>query len=282
MKRIVLMVALRSELERSLGSWRCHLPQCWLDVIGNAAPAFSQIADSVRFCTDHPIFPNFEHSDSHVFRAFRQLTPSNVKVVLIGQDPYPSCSQATGRAFDQGDLDVWVPLGDNEPPIHCARSLQSIVQQLATLRTECQAYSESNGGWNAFKEDIRPGARLDNCVPTPTALFDQWQNEGVLLLNAALTFTRKSQRHCHATLWRPFVQAVISHLACCETAPVFMCFGNKAWKILGEDVQTTLNNRGLVVRRAHPVRKRCFLGGRNVFKDANEKLAAAGRCEVSF
>ena len=277
------MPTLRDELERSLGSWRNHLHQSWLDVLGTAEPDFSQIDSGENFDSDHPVFPNFQSDRRHVFSAFDQLTPVNVKIVLIGEDPYPSISQATGRAFEQGDLRVWVPsAGNNQPSISCARSLQSIVQQLATFRTGCPSYSASRGGWDAFKRDIRPEGWLNNCIPAPPAVFDQWQREGVLMLNTALTFTKKSQQRDHAKLWRPFVRAVISCLACRQAATVFLCFGNKAWNILGRHVQTTLIRRDLVVCRKHPRVKHRFLGGRNVFEDANAKLIAAGRCGVNF
>ena len=276
------MPTLRSELEQRLGNWRDHLCPSWIDVLGTAEPAFSQVDSGELFDQAHPVFPNLEGNCRHVFSAFDRLTPTEVKVVLIGEDPYPDIDKATGRSFEQGDLYYWVPLRGDNHRVSCAMSLQSIVQQLATFCTGCPAYFESNGGWERLRRDIRQCARLNNLIPTPQALFDQWQNEGVLMLNTALTFTKKSQQRYHAKLWRPFVRAVISHLACCQTTTVFLCFGNKAWQVLGKQVQTTLKNRDLVVCRGHPSRKHLFLHGCNVFEDANAKLIAAGRGEVNW
>lgn len=277
------MPTLRNELERNFESWRNYLGQSWLDVLGTAELAFSQIDKGENFDANHPVFPTLQNNCRRVFRAFDQLTPDNVKIVLLGEDPYPNINQATGRAFDQGDLRVWIPSrGNNQPPVLCARSLQSIVQQLATFRTGCPVYSASRGGWDAFREGFRQGGRLSNCISTPRSVFDQWQSEGVLMLNTALTFTKKSQQRYHAKLWRPFVRAVISSLACRQAATVFLCFGNKAWNILGQHVQMTLIRRDLVVCRKHPRVKHKFMNGCNVFEDANAKLTAAGRCGVNF
>ena len=38
--------------------------------------------------------------EAHVFRAFDELEPDRVKAVVIGQDPYPHVTRATGRAFE--------------------------------------------------------------------------------------------------------------------------------------------------------------------------------------
>lgn len=277
------MSTLRQELQQRLGSWRDHLCQSWLDVLGTTELAFGQIPANEMFDENYPVFPDFGHDFRHVFRAFEQLAPADVKAVLIGEDPYPKVRQATGRSFEQGDLDYWIPLaGSNERHVACAPSLQSIVQQLATFRTGCRAYSKSKGGWDALKTDLGSNALLSDCIPAPRAVFDQWQSHGVLMLNTALTFTKGSQQSSHAKLWRPFVRAVTSHFACRREATVFLCFGNKAWKILGTHTREVLSLRNLVVRRAHPRPKHLFLPGCNVFDDANAKLRAAGRSGVDF
>ena len=276
------MPTLRHTLQQSLDGWRNQLHESWLDLLGDTKPAFSQIDCEENFDEDHPVLPTFQGDHSRIFRAFDELTPTDVKVVLIGEDPYPCISRATGRAFEQGDLNAWVPTANGQPVIHCARSLQSIVQQLATFRTRDPLYSCSRGGWNVLKEHVGPNGRLHNSFPTPPEVFDLWHSEGVLLLNAALTFTKKSQKQHHFHLWKPFVQKVISSLACRQEATVFMCFGTKAWNVLGSCVRSSLISRDLIVRRKHPTVKHCFLAGCNVFEDANSKLMAAGRNQVNF
>ena len=201
------MPTLHEVLQQSLRDWRDHLDQSWLDMLGDTGPAFDSVDRTEIFYEDHPMFPTLQGNHSRTFRAFDQLTPENVKVVLIAQDPYPSTAQATGRAFEQGDLPSWVPLaGGDQPRVLCKPSLQSIVQQLATLQTANPLYSRSKTGWKALKTDVRQGGPLHGSLPTPPEVFDQWQNEGVLMLNAALTFTKKSQQNQHVRLWRPFVQ----------------------------------------------------------------------------
>ena len=63
---------------------------------------------------------------------------------------------------------------------------------------------------------------------------------------------------------------------------MFLCFGKEACKVIESDVQNTLIAQDLVVYRKHPRVKKLFLSGRNVFEEANSKLAAAGRGGVSF
>ena len=275
------MPTLRHECEQALGSWREHLSQSWLAVLGTTELAFSQIPHEVNAVD--PIFPSLTGDFPHVFSAFDDLTPTDVKILLIGEDPYPSVNQATGRSFEQGDLNFWVPLdGGDGHPVRCARSLQSIVQQLATFRTGCPVYSESAGGWDVFKRHIGLGAPLHNCILTPRAVFDQWQEAGVLMLNTALTFTNRPQKRYHAMLWRPFIRTIVGYFACRQEATVFLCFGGKASGTLGPLIRAILEHRGLVVYRAHPRVKHCFLRGLNVFEDANAKLTAAGRHRVDF
>ena len=285
------MPTLRHECEQALGSWREHLSQSWLNVLGTTELSFSQMPLGVN-AVGH-IFPSLNDNSPHVFSAFDDLPPTDVKIVLIGEDPYPCVNRATGRSFEQGDLDSWVPPpGGNEPSAHCTPSLQSIVQQLATFRTGRSVYSRSQGGWGAFMRDIRPGAPLHNCIPTPQAMFDHWQDEGVLMLNAALTFTNESQKRYHRDLWRPFICSIISYFVCRQEATVFLCFGRRAQRILSRCahrprgrpnlIQAILDHRDLLVYRAHPRCKRCFLHGTNVFEDANAKLTAAGRHSIDF
>ena len=131
-----------------------------------------------------------------IFNAFN-LTPfDQVRVVIIGQDPYHEPGQAHGLSFSVQD---GVPF----PP-----SLQNIFKEI--------------------EQD------LGSPVP-PTGNLERWARQGVLLLNATLT-VRAHQANSHALLgWRDFTDAAIHALAAGREHIVYMLWGSyargKAWMI---------------------------------------------------
>ena len=124
-----------------------------------------------------------------IFNAFN-LTPfNNVKVVILGQDPYHNVGQAHGLAFS-------VPDNIQKPP--------SLI--------------------NIFKE-----LNQDLGVPIPThGNLEKWAKEGVLLLNASLT-VRAHMAASHAKIgWQHFTDAAIKALSEHKENIVFILWGNYA------------------------------------------------------
>lgn len=124
-----------------------------------------------------------------IFNAFN-LTPfDDVKVVILGQDPYHNVGQAHGLAFS-------VPDGIQKPP-----SLQNIFKEL--------------------KNDLS----ID--IPS-TGNLEKWTKEGVLLLNASLT-VRANMAASHAKIgWQQFTDAAIKALSDKKENLVFILWGNYA------------------------------------------------------
>ncbi|HTA61782.1 MAG TPA: uracil-DNA glycosylase [Bacteroidia bacterium] len=124
-----------------------------------------------------------------IFEAFN-LTPFNeVKVVILGQDPYHGAGQAHGLSFS-------VPDGIKAPP-----SLANIYKEL--------------------KEDV--GIEIPK-----TGNLTPWAKQGVLLLNATLT-VRESQAGSHQNKgWELFTDAVIKKLSDEKKGLVFLLWGNYA------------------------------------------------------
>lgn len=135
---------------------------------------------------DYEIYP----PSSLVFKAF-ELTPfDDVKVVVLGQDPYHQPGQAHGLAFS-------VPIGVKIPP-----SLRNIYKELG--------------------RDI-PGFML----PSHGDLI-YWAQQGVLLLNATLT-VRANQAGSHQKKgWEKLTDHIISTLSEEKSDLVFMLWGNYA------------------------------------------------------
>lgn len=124
-----------------------------------------------------------------IFRAF-ELTPvADVKVVILGQDPYHNPGQAMGLSFS-------VPDGVPAPP-----SLVNIFKEIST------------------DLDIRMSGSPN---------LEPWARQGVLLLNSILT-VRAWQAASHRSLgWETFTDAVIKYLSDNCDGIVFMLWGNFA------------------------------------------------------
>src|SRR5438270_1533037 len=124
-----------------------------------------------------------------IFNAFDKTPVQNVKVIILGQDPYHGPGQAMGLSFS-------VPKGVPEPP--------SLI--------------------NIFKE-----LHEDTGVPTPnTGNLTKWAEQGVLLLNASLT-VRAGEPMSHSKIgWHIFTNAVISKISEIKEKVVFLLWGKFA------------------------------------------------------
>ena len=133
------------------------------------------------------IFPLYDN----IFRAFNLLPLSEVKVVIIGQDPYHGLNQANGLAFS-------VSSKAKIPP-----SLKNIYKELV--------------------DDI-------GCEYPANGNLEKWAKEGVLLINTVLT-VRESQANSHKNMgWERFTDVVISKLANKFEHIVFILWGSPAHK----------------------------------------------------
>lgn len=126
---------------------------------------------------------------SDIFAAFNHTPFHQVKVVILGQDPYHGPGQANGLCFS-------VNHGIRKPP-----SLQNIFKEL--------------------HDDLG--------FPVPeSGNLENWANEGVLLLNATLT-VRAGQAGSHQNKgWEQFTDAAIRKLSENKDHLVFMLWGNYA------------------------------------------------------
>jgi uracil-DNA glycosylase len=136
---------------------------------------------------NHTCFPPGEK----IFAAFDRCSFDNVKVVVLGQDPYHGKGQANGLCFS-------VNKGISHPP--------SLI--------------------NIFKE-----LEADTGKPYPLdGDLGMWADQGVLLLNATLT-VRESVAGSHQRKgWEEFTDAVIQHLSDQREGIVFMLWGGYAKK----------------------------------------------------
>lgn len=179
-----------------------------------------------------------------VFSAFH-LTPfSEVKVVILGQDPYHGPGQAHGLCFS-------VQRGVPAPP-----SLVNIYKELLA--------------------DL-------GCVAPKHGNLETWARQGVLLLNTTMT-VRASEANSHQKRgWETFTDAVIDAIAAKEERVVFILWGAAARKKRLR-VEAVAPGRHYCLESAHPSPLSAhngFLGSRP-FSAANEALVASGQTAVDW
>ncbi len=131
------------------------------------------------------IFPDM----NNIFNALKYTSYEDVKVVILGQDPYHGAGQAHGLSFS-------VQPGVRIPP--------SLLNMYKELKNDLECYIPNNG----------------YLVP--------WTKQGVLLLNAVLT-VREGEANSHKNKgWENFTDRIITLLNEREKPIVFLLWGNNA------------------------------------------------------
>lgn len=151
-------------------------------------PYFEQLIGFVKSeYQAHTVYP----PGKEIFRAFDECDFANVKVVILGQDPYHGPGQANGLCFS-------VHEGVRVPP--------SLV--------------------NIFKE-----IKTDLGKPVPVSgELERWAEQGVLLLNATLTVRAASPGSHQNKGWETFTDAVIKKISDEKQHVVFLLWGAYAQK----------------------------------------------------
>ncbi|MDB2632923.1 uracil-DNA glycosylase [Flavobacteriaceae bacterium] len=134
---------------------------------------------------NHQCYPEAKN----IFAAFNLCNYLELKVVIIGQDPYHGEGQANGLCFSVSD-------GISHPP-----SLKNIIKEL--------------------KSDIGP-------IESDNGNFTTWAKQGVLLLNATLT-VRENEPGSHQNMgWEKLTDGVIEHISKDKDQIVFLLWGKFA------------------------------------------------------
>lgn len=159
------------------GSWKAHLEEEF------RKPYFERLTDFVRReYAEKTVYPPARL----IFSAFDRCPFNEVKVVIVGQDPYHEPGQAHGLCFSVTDKVAIPP------------SLQNIYKEI---------YSDLG----------KPVPRSGN--------LERWAAQGVLLLNATLTVQAHRAGSHQGKGWETFTDAAIRHLALEREHLVFMLWG---------------------------------------------------------
>lgn len=132
-----------------------------------------------------------------IFKAFTLCSLHDLKVVIIGQDPY--CNLVNGSPVATG-----VAFANSSDTLECN-------------------YSPSL--------DVLMESVIDFTKPHGNIIFDpsleKWEEQGVLLLNAALS-CKAWCKGSHALLWRPFIKSFLTNLSAYDTGIVYVLMGTEA------------------------------------------------------
>jgi len=152
-----------------------------------------------------------------IFRVF-SMPLEEVKVVILGQDPYPDQNQAVGIAFAV------------HPAMPKPFSLRAIEKEV--------------------------GHELDSSL-------ESWINQGVFLLNTALTVEHKKPSS-HSFLWKNFTKSVVNVIAS-EVKPVWLLWGLNAIQY-EKSIMSIRGNQ--VLKAPHPASE-AYTGGKSGFYGSN-------------
>lgn len=182
----------------------------------------------------------------NVFNALILTPLARTRVVILGQDPYPTPGDAHGLAFSY---------------VGARRLPASLKVILAEMAENC------------------------DCALPRTGDLSHWARQGVLLLNTALT-TQAGRSGAHLRIgWEALTDAVIATLARRERGCIFMLWGAQAMA-RAEQIEAGQGgaSRHLVLTSGHPSplnRKRDFRGSRH-FVAANDWLARNGQVPIDW
>jgi uracil-DNA glycosylase len=177
-----------------------------------------------------------------IFRAF-DLTPfDQVKVVIIGQDPYHGPGQANGLCFA-------VNKGVRLPP-----SLQNIYKEIESDLGQKPNYQDGD--------------------------LEEWAKQGVLLLNATLTVSEKSPGSHQNRGWEQFTDAVIKVLSDQKENLVFILWGAYAQK-KGAVIDTT-KHLVIKSPHPSPFSAHSGFFGSKPFSRTNEYLFSHGEIPIGW
>ena len=154
--------ALHQAMREILAGWRDDLDPSWQAVTAGIEPGYDRVDPALTLEAWEPVFPPRRDriypgapKGAHMLRAFDGIAPEDVRVVILGQDPYPCAAFATGRAFEAGNVAAW-----RELEKMFSKSIRTWLQLVAAARTGNATYAGSVADWERLIGDIEAG-RVD-------------------------------------------------------------------------------------------------------------------------
>lgn len=165
-----------------------NIEASWKKVLSNESEK-AYFKELSRFVKEEYTKTTIYPKPKDIFRAFDMCPFEEVRVVILGQDPYHGKGQANGLSFA-------VNRGIALPP-----SLKNIFKEI--------------------KDDL-------GYTPVPDGDLTRWAQQGVLLLNSVLTVKANSPASHQKKGWEEFTTRAIELLSECREGIVFILWGNYA------------------------------------------------------
>jgi uracil-DNA glycosylase len=160
----------------------------WLSIFKNEINKkyFKFIIKELENCAEENILCP---SPKNIFKAFKKTSFSNLKVVIVGQDPYHGRGQANGLSFAVSNEQITPP------------SLKNI--------------------FNEIENDLKKR-------PNTKKNLESWADQGVLMLNSSLS-VKSGKPNSHQNLgWNKFTDKILKHISENKNNVVFFLWGNFA------------------------------------------------------
>jgi len=222
---------------------RRRMPKGWEEVFKNADNEINDVSNLLE--TDKKIHHRYYPDTCNLFRAF-EITPlSNVKVVILGQDPYH---------------------GTNSDGTPQAQGMSFSVKRGAKIPSSlCNIYKEIKSNFPEF------------IIPYHGDLTG-WARQGILLLNSCLT-VRPRNPGSHKQIWLGFIKKVINVIIDNNPNCIFILWGRKA-----QNIKKILGERVTMLEAAHPSGYSAHRGffGCEHFKKINELLTESGQTPIDW
>lgn len=287
-----MSIRLVDAMKETLDGWQDDLEPNWRAVFEDTELGFDAINPALELKPCEPVFPgrkNHQHlgapKGAHIFRAFEDIGPQNVRCILLGQDPYPCMAFSTGRAFEVGSYSSW---RDMERMF--SHSMRSFIQCACAARTGRQELAADTAAWKDTIQGIESG-EID--LEPPSELAQRWVDQGVLLVNSSLTISRFAvagdphQLECHIPLWRPLIVRLLDYFAHDVDKPIATALFGDVAKDAYQDSLAQRHADGsiteaFVVATEHPAAGSEFLKNGNPLAQCNALLESRGEKPIDW
>ena len=218
---------------------RDRIHPCWENIIKNTTKAPYFDALTVFIEEEYKSMCCYPESDA-IFAAFDLCHLNELKVVLLGQDPYHGPGQAQGLSFS-------VPEGMKHPP--------SLINIFKEIESDLQISYPMSGN------------------------LERWAKQGILLLNATLTVRTHEAGSHQKQGWETFTDDVIKEISARCSGVVFLLWGGyakKKQKLIDSSKHLILNSGHPSPLSAN----RGYWFGNKHFSQCNEYLIKSGQKPV--
>ncbi|MFZ2539247.1 MAG: uracil-DNA glycosylase, partial [Oscillospiraceae bacterium] len=202
--------------------------ESWNEFIHNNKEIIRRVIDQIKM--------NEILTPKNPRKVFRFLTRdlTKVKVVILGQDPYPQKNVATGRAFEINEINKWEDILNNSSLLNILKSLYRNSNN--KVLTKKQLEDELCGG--------------DFQILPPTSWFDSMENQGILFLNSYFTCDigkRSPQKKNHKKIWMEFSCKLLNEVSNRNPKIKWFVWGSEAKKLV-----TKCKVKGSIFYSYHP------------------------------